>query len=138
MVHLNLLQLSGQTTFSGRDNHNNLLVYDPEKVMVRVKRSDVTQNITAQGGNVAFTDFEEVRGSANIGINGSSIVFIGDYANSSNAKYVGNVGTVIEVFADPEETTLILEDGLQSTGENKVLFDQSGANPTGSIQELEC
>ena len=53
---------SGQTTFSGRDNHNNLLVYDPEKVMVRVKRADATQNITAQGGNVSFSVFEEVRG----------------------------------------------------------------------------
>ena len=127
---------AGQTTFSGRDNHNNLLVYDPEKVMVRVKRADVTQNITAQGGNVAFTNFEEVRGSANIGINGSSIVFIGTYAQNGHANYVGNVGTVIEVFADPEETTMILEDGLQSTGEDKVLFDQSGANPTGSIQRV--
>ena len=127
---------SGQTTFSGRDNHNNLLVYDPDKVLVRVKRSDATQNITSQGGNISFSVFEEVRGSANIGINGSSIVFTGDYANSSHAKYVGQAGTLIEVFADPEETTLILEEGLQSTGENKILFDQSGANPTGSIQRV--
>ena len=127
---------SGQTTFSGRDRHNNLLVYDPENVVVRVKRADVTQNITSQGGNVPFSVFEEVRGSANIGINGSSIVFIGTYANSSHANYVGNVGTIIEVFAQPEETTLILEDGLQSTGEDKVLFDQSGANPTGSISRV--
>ena len=127
---------SGQTTFSGRDNHNNLLVYDPDKVLVRVKRSDATQNITSQGGNISFSVFEEVRGSANIGINGSSIVFTGDYANSSHAKYVGQAGTLIEVFADPEETTLILEKGLQSTGENKILFDQSGANPTGSIQRV--
>ena len=126
----------GQTTFSGRDNHNNLLVYDPDKVLVRVKRSDATQNITSQGGNISFSVFEEVRGSANIGINGSSIVFTGDYANSSHAKYVGQAGTLIEVFADPEETTLILEEGLQSTGENKILFDQSGANPTGSIQRV--
>ena len=77
--------------------------------MVRVKRSDATQNITSQGGNISFSVFEEVRGSANIGINGSSIVFTGDYANSSHAKYVGQAGTVIEVFADPEETTLILK-----------------------------
>ena len=127
---------SGQTTFSGRDNHNNLLVYDPEKITVRVKRADATQNITAQGGNVSFSVFEEVRGAANVGINGSSIVFTGTYANSSHANYVGNAGTVIEVFADPEETTLILEDGLQSTGENKLLFDQSGANPTGAISRV--
>ena len=127
---------SGQTTFSGRDKHNNLLVYDPENVVVRVKRADVTQNITSQGGNVPFSVFEEVRGSANIGINGSSIVFIGTYAQSNHANYVGNVGTIIEVFADPEETTLILEDGLQSTGENKLLFNQSGANPTGSISRV--
>ena len=39
--------------------------------MVRVKRSDESQNITAQGGNISFSVFEEVRGSANIGINGS-------------------------------------------------------------------
>ena len=32
---------------------------------------------------------------------------------------MGGAGTIIEVFAQPEETTLILEDGLQSTGENK-------------------
>ena len=51
-------------------------------------------------------------------------------------NYVGNVGTIIEIFAQPEETTLILEDGLQSTGENKLLFDQSGANPTGSISRV--
>ena len=126
----------GQTTFSGRDNHNSLLVYDPEKVVVRVKRSDVTQNIPAQGGNISFSVFEEVRGSANIGLNGNSIVFIGTYANSSHANYVGNAGTVIEVFAEPEETTLILEDGLQSTGENKIIYDQSGASPTGAISRV--
>ena len=126
----------GQTTFSGKDNHNNLLVYDAEKVMVRVKRSDATQNITAQGGNVSFSVFEEVRGAANIGLNGNSVVFTGTYAQSGHANYVGNAGTVIEVFAEPEETTLILEDGLQSTGENKILFDQSGANPTGAIARV--
>jgi len=126
----------GQTTFTGRDNHNNLLVYDPEKVLVRVKRTDATQNITAQGGNVSFSVFEEVRGAANVGINGTSIVFIGTYAQSGHANYVGNAGTLIEIFAEPEETTLILEDGLQSTGENKLLFDQSGANPTGAISRV--
>ena len=126
----------GQTTFSGKDNHNNLLVYDAEKVMVRVKRSDATQNITAQGGNISFSVFEEVRGAANIGLNGNSIVFTGTYAQSGHANYVGNAGTLIEVFAEPEETTLILEDGLQSTGENKILFDQSGANPTGAISRV--
>ena len=127
---------ANQTTFSGRDKHNNLLVYDPEKVVVRVKRSDVTQNITAQGGNVPFSVFEEVRGAANVGLNGNSIVFTGTYANSSHANYVGQAGTIIEVFAEPEETTLILEDGLQSTGENKLLYDQSGANPTGAISRI--
>ena len=45
-------------------------------------------------------------------------------------------GTIIEVFAQPEETTLILEDGLQSTGENKIIYDQSGANPTGAISRI--
>jgi hypothetical protein len=126
----------GQTTFSGKDNHNNLLVYDAEKILVRVKRTDATQNITAQGGNISFSVFEEVRGAANIGLNGNSIVFIGTYAQNGHANYVGNAGTLIEVFAEPEETTLILEDGLQSTGENKVLFDQSGANPTGAISRV--
>ena len=127
---------ANQTTFSGRDKHNNLLVYDPEKIIVRVKRADASQTIASQGGSVSFSVFEEVRGSANIGLNGQSIVFTGTYANSGHANYVGNVGTVIEVFADPEETTLILEDGLQSTGENKILFDQSGANPTGAIERV--
>ena len=127
---------AGQTTFEGRDRHNNVLVYDPEKVMVRVKRSDATQSIASQGGNISFSVYEEVRGSANIGLNGNSIVFTGTYANSSHAKYVGGAGTIIEVFADPEETTLILEDGLQSTGENKLLFNQSGANPTGAISRV--
>ena len=127
---------ANQTTFSGKDKHDNLLVYDPEKVMVRVKRSDESQNITAQGGAVSFSVFEEVRGAANIGLNGQSIVFLGDYANNTHAKYVGQAGTVIEVFAEPEETTLILEDGLQSTGENKLLYDQSGANPTGSVSRV--
>ena len=69
-------------------------------------------------------------------MNGQSIVFLGDYANNTHAKYVGHSGTVIEVFAEPEETTLILEDGLQSTGENKLLYDQSGANPTGSVSRV--
>ena len=127
---------SGQTTFSGKDKHDNLLVYDPEKVVVRVKRADESQNITAQGGNVSFSVFEEVRGAANVGLNGNSIVFTGTYANSSHANYVGQAGTIIEVFAEPEETTLILEDGLQSTGENKLLYDQSGANPTGAISRI--
>ena len=127
---------ANQTTFSGRDNHNSLLVYDPEKVVVRVKRADATQSIAAQGGNVSFSVFEEVRGSANVGLNGQSIVFTGTYANSSHANYVGQAGTIIEVFAEPEETTLILEDGLQSTGENKLLYDQSGANPTGAISRV--
>ncbi len=126
----------GQTTFTGRDNHNNLLVYDPDKVLVRVKRSDATQNIGSQGGNISFSVFEEVRGAANIGINGTSIVFTGTYAQSGHANYVGNAGTLIEVFAEPEETTLILEDGLQSTGENKLLFDQSGASPTGAVSRV--
>ncbi len=127
---------AGQTTFSGRDKHNELLVYDPEKVMVRVKRTNQTQSIAAQGGNVTFTNFEEVRGSANVGLNGNSIVFTGTYANASHANYVGAAGTIIEVFAQPEETTLILEDGLQSTGEDKILYDQSGANPTGAISRV--
>ena len=127
---------SGQTTFSGKDKHDNLLIYDPEKVVVRVKRADESQNITAQGGNVSFSVFEEVRGAANVGLNGNSIVFTGTYANSSHANYVGQAGTIIEVFAEPEETTLILEDGLQSTGENKLLYDQSGANPTGAISRI--
>ncbi len=127
---------AGQTTFTGRDRHNNMLVYDPEKVMVRVKRSDATQNITAQGGSVSFSVYEEVKGAANVGLNGSSIVFTGTYAQSGHANYVGAAGTVIEVFAEPEETTLILEDGLQSTGENKLLFDQSGASPTGAVSRV--
>ena len=126
----------GQTTFTGRDKHNNLMVYDPENVIVRVKRADATQNITAQGGNINFSVFEEVTGGANIALNGSSVVFIGTYANASHANYVGNAGTVIEVFAQPEETTLILEDGLQSSGDDKLIFDQSGANPTGSVQRV--
>ena len=127
---------ANQTTFSGRDNHNSLLVYDPEKVVVRVKRADATQSIAAQGGSVSFSVFEEVRGSANVGLNGQSIVFTGNYADNTHASYVGQAGTIIEVFAEPEETTLILEDGLQSTGENKLLFDQSGANPTGAISRV--
>ena len=127
---------SGQTTFSGRDKHNSLLVYDPDKVLVRVKRSDASQTIASQGGGVSFSVFEEVRGSANVGLNGQSIVFTGTYAQNGHANYVGQAGTVIEVFAEPEETTLILEDGLQSTGENKLLFDQSGANPTGAIARV--
>jgi len=127
---------ANQTTFTGRDKHNNMLVYDPEKVMVRVKRTNVTQSIAAQGGNVSFTNFEEVRGSANVGLNGNSIVFTGTYAQSGHANYVGSAGTIIEVFAEPEETTLILEDGLQSTGENKIIFNQSGANPTGAISRV--
>ena len=53
-----------------------------------------------------------------------------------SCKICWQVGTVIEVFAEPEETTLILEDGLQSTGENKLLYDQSGANPTGSVSRV--
>ena len=126
----------GQTTFTGRDKHNNLMVYDPENVIVRVKRADATQNITAQGGNINFSVFEEVTGGANIALNGSSVVFIGTYANASHANYVGNAGTVIEVFAQPEETTLILEDGLQSSGDDKLIFDQSGANPTGAVQRV--
>ena len=127
---------ANQTTFSGRDNHNSLLVYDPEKVVVRVKRADATQSIAAQGGSVSFSVFEEVRGSANVGLNGQSIVFTGNYADNTHASYVGQAGTIIEVFAEPEETTLILEDGLQSTGENKLLYDQSGANPTGAISRV--
>ena len=127
---------AGQTTFEGRDRHNNVLVYDPEKVMVRVKRSDATQSIASQGGNINFSVYEEVRGAANVGLNGNSIVFTGTYANASHANYVGGAGTIIEVFADPEETTLILEDGLQDTGENKLLFNQSGANPTGAISRV--
>ena len=127
---------ANQTTFSGRDNHNSLLVYDPEKVVVRVKRADTTQSIASQGGSVSFSVFEEVRGSANVGLNGQSIVFTGNYADNTHASYVGQAGTIIEVFAEPEETTLILEDGLQSTGENKLLFDQSGANPTGAISRV--
>ena len=127
---------ANQTTFSGRDNHNSLLVYDPEKVVVRVKRADTTQSIAAQGGSVSFSVFEEVRGSANVGLNGQSIVFTGNYADNTHASYVGQAGTIIEVFAEPEETTLILEDGLQSTGENKLLYDQSGANPTGAISRV--
>ena len=51
---------AGQTTFEGRDRHNNVLVYDPEKVMVRVKRSDATQSIASQGGNINFSVYEEV------------------------------------------------------------------------------
>ena len=127
---------ANQTTFSGRDNHNSLLVYDPEKVVVRVKRADATQSIAAQGGSVSFSVFEEVRGSANVGLNGQSIVFTGNYADNTHASYVCQDGTIIEVFAEPEETTLILEDGLQSTGENKLLYDQSGANPTGAISRV--
>ena len=127
---------ANQTTFSGRDNHNSLLVYDPEKVVVRVKRADTTQSIASQGGSVSFSVFEEVRGSANVGLNGQSIVFTGNYADNTHASYVGQAGTIIEVFAEPEETTLILEDGLQSTGENKLLYDQSGANPTGAISRV--
>ena len=50
---------AGQTTFEGRDRHNNVLVYDPEKVMVRVKRSDATQSIASQGGNINFSVYEE-------------------------------------------------------------------------------
>ena len=69
-------------------------------------------------------------------MNGNSIVFTGTYANNPHANYVGGAGTIIEVFADPEETTLILEDGLQDTGENKLLFNQSGANPTGAISRV--
>ena len=127
---------SGQTTFSGKDKHDNLLVYDPEKVVVRVKRANSSQTIASQGGSVSFSVFEEVRGAANVGLNGTSIVFTGTYANSSHANYVGGAGTIIEVFAQPEETTLILEDGLQSTGENKIIYDQSGANPTGAISRI--
>ena len=127
---------ANQTTFSGRDKHNSLLVYDPDKVIVRVKRADATQSIAAQGGNVSFSVFEEVRGSANVGLNGQSIVFTGNYADNTHASYVGQAGTLIEVFAEPEETTLILEDGLQSTGEDKLLYDQSGANPTGAISRV--
>ena len=127
---------AGQTTFEGRDRHNNVLVYDPEKVMVRVKRSDATQSIASQGGNINFSVYEEVKGAANVGLNGNSVVFTGTYANASHANYVGGAGTIIEVFADPEETTLILEDGLQDTGENKLLFNQSGANPTGAISRV--
>ena len=127
---------SGQTTFTGRDRHNNILVYDPEKVMVRVKRTDATQSIASQGGNINFSVYEEVRGAANVGLNGHSIVFTGTYANSSHADYVGGTGTIIEVFAEPEETTLILEDGLQATGENKIIYDQSGASPTGAISRV--
>ena len=104
--------------------------------MVRVKRANASQNIVAQGGNINFSVFEEVRGTANVGLNGLSIVFTGTYAQNGHANYVGNAGTIIEVFAQPEETTLILEDGLQSTGENKLLFDQSGANPTGAIERI--
>ena len=127
---------SGQTTFSGKDKHDNILVYDPEKVVVRVKRANSSQTIASQGGSVSFSVFEEVRGAANVGLNGTSIVFTGTYANSSHANYVGGAGTIIEVFAQPEETTLILEDGLQSTGENKIIYDQSGANPTGAISRI--
>ena len=127
---------SGQTTFSGNDRYGNPLVYDPEKVLVRVKRGNATQNIVAQGGGVNFSVFEEVRGTANVGLNGLSIVFTGTYAQSGHANYVGTAGTIIEVFAQPEETTLILEDGLQSTGENKLIYDQSGANPTGAISRV--
>lgn len=127
---------ANQTTFSGNDKHGRLMVYDPDKVLVRVKRADASQTIASQGGSIAFSVFEEVRGSANVGLNGNSIVFIGTYANNTHANYVGQAGTVIEVFAEPEETTLILEDGLQSTGENKVLYDQSGANPTGSVSRV--
>ena len=133
---LEFVATSGQTTFSGNDRYGNPLVYDPEKIMVRVKRANVNQTIASQGGAISFTNFEEVKGSANIGLNGTSIVFVGTYANSSHANYVGQAGTIIEVFAQPEETTLILEDGLQSTGENKLLFDQSGANPTGAIERV--
>ena len=86
--------------------------------MVRVKRSDATQSIASQGGNINFSVYEEVKGAANVGLNGNSVVFTGTYANASHANYVGGAGTIIEVFADPEETTLILEDGLQDTGEN--------------------
>ena len=96
---------ANQTTFSGRDNHNSLLVYDPEKVVVRVKRADTTQSIASQGGSVSFSVFEEVRGSANVGLNGQSIVFTGNYADNTHASYVGQAGTIIEVFAEPEETT---------------------------------
>jgi len=127
---------AGQTTFTGRDRYNNILVYDPEKVMVRVKRANVSQTIAAQGGGVPFTVFEEVKGVANVGLNGTSIVFTGTYANASHANYVGGANTIIEVFAEPEETTLILEDGLQVTGENKIIYDQSGANPTGAISKV--
>ena len=124
----------GQTTFSGRDNHNSLLVYDPEKVVVRVKVSDVTQNIT-QGVMFHSQYLKSTRKCKH-----RTQWFINcihrNICKSNHANYVGNVGTVIEVFAEPEETTLILEDGLQSTGENKIIYDQSGASPTGAISRV--
>ena len=122
---------AGQLSYSGIDNHEHMMVYDPEKVEVYIKRPDETQNIPAQGGNVTFSVFELVEGDANIILTGNSVEFTGDYADSGHAKYAGGVGTVVWVIAQPDETNLILEDGL---GEGNLIYDQSGPSPTGAIK----
>ena len=122
---------AGQVLYSGLDNHNHMMVYDPEKVEVYVKRADATQSIAAQGGNVTFSVFELVEGDANITLTGHSVEFTGDYADSTHAKYAGGVGTVVWVMAQPDDTNIILEAG---TGEGNLIYDQSGASPTGSIR----
>ena len=124
---------SGQVTFTGRDAHNSMMVYDPEKVMVLVKRSNESQTIASQGGAISFTVYEHVKGDANLTLTGSSVTFTGDYADNSHANYVGNAGTNILIFAQPEETHLVLEDG---TGEGNLIYDQSGPSPTGSVARV--
>ena len=120
---------SAQVSFSGRDKHNNMMVFDPEKVVVFVKRSNITDSTTGD----SFTNYEHVKGDANITLTGTVVTFVGDYADSGHANYVGNAGTEVLVYAQPDETNIILESG---TGEGNLLYDQSGADPTGSVSRV--
>jgi len=120
---LEYVATAGQVIFDGVDRHNHMMVYDPEKVQVFVKRSDQTDS---NNGEV-FSYFEEVTGQNNIILTGTKVTFTGTYAQSGHANYVGGAGTVVHIYAQPDETNLTLEDG------GALIYDQSGADPTGAI-----
>ena len=81
------------------------MVFDPEKVVVFVKRSNITDSTTGD----SFTNYEHVKGDANITLTGTVVTFVGDYADSGHANYVGNAGTEVLVYAQPDETNITLE-----------------------------
>ena len=128
---LEYLATTGQVEFTGLDAHNHMMVYDPEKVVVFVERTNETDSTTGE----VFTSYEHVKGDNNITLTGSKVTFTGDYADSTHAKYVSPSpgGQKILVFPQPDETNLVLEDG---TGGGNLLYDQSGADPTGSIKRV--